>query len=268
MIAITNCKGLSETFCLHRKLGSWDFWRIANSVFNKGKSAIPPLFNGLEVLSFASDKAKLFAKNFSKNSNHDDSGISLPVFISSSMLSPMLFLLYIHDLDDDVICDIAVYVDDTTLYSKCDQASDLWQQLELASELESDLQDTGLGQEVVNAGKTQLVLFDWTNNTGAIDVKMDGSVLEEKSFFKMLGLTFFSKLDWGSYIISIAKIISLAKNWSLNSSVKFLSPKAALYLYKFTIRPCMEYFCHVWASAPSYKKTGLLVLHLLVLLNP
>ena len=63
-----------------QKLGSQDFWRIANSVLNKGKSAIPPLFNGLEVLSSASDKAKLLAKNFSKNSNLDDSGNSLPVF--------------------------------------------------------------------------------------------------------------------------------------------------------------------------------------------
>ena len=44
------------------------------------KSAIPVLFNRLEVLSSASDKAKLFAKNFPKNSNFDDSGISLPVF--------------------------------------------------------------------------------------------------------------------------------------------------------------------------------------------
>ena len=55
-----------------QKLGSRDFWRIANSVLSKGKSAIPPLFNGPEVLSSASDKAKLFAKNFSKNSNLDD----------------------------------------------------------------------------------------------------------------------------------------------------------------------------------------------------
>ena len=69
-----------------QKLGSWDFWQIANSVLNKGKSAIPPLFNGLEVLSSASDKAKLFAKNFSKNSNLDDSGISLPVFPSKTNL--------------------------------------------------------------------------------------------------------------------------------------------------------------------------------------
>ena len=70
-----------------------------------------------------------------------------------SILGPILFLLYINNLPDDVICDIAIYADDTTLYSKCDQASDMWQQLELASELESDLRDT---------------------------VKMDGSVYEEK----------------------------------------------------------------------------------------
>ena len=60
--------------------------RIANSVLNKGKSAIPPLFNGLEVLPSASDKAKLLRKNFSKNSNLDDSGISLPVLPSRTNL--------------------------------------------------------------------------------------------------------------------------------------------------------------------------------------
>ena len=65
-----------------QKLRSRDFWRIANSVLNKGKSAIPPLFNGPEVLSSASDKAKLFAENFSLNSNLDDLGVSLPVFPS------------------------------------------------------------------------------------------------------------------------------------------------------------------------------------------
>ena len=96
-----------------------------------------------------------------------------------SILGPTLFLLYINDLPD-VTCDIAIYADDTTLYSKCDQTSDLWQQLELASELESDLRDTVIWGKNFNAGKTHLVLFDWSNNTGAIDVKMDGSVLEEK----------------------------------------------------------------------------------------
>ena len=110
-----------------------------------------------------------------------------------------------------------------------------------------------------NAGKTQLVSLDRSNNTGSIDVKMDGSVLEEKSSFKMLGLTFSSKLDWGSYIISIAKTAS-KKIGALIRSMKFLSPEVALYLYKSTIHPCMEYCCHVWAGAPSC--------YLLFLLNP
>ena len=59
------------------KLCSQDFWQFANSVLNNGKSAVPPLFNNPEVLSSASDKAKLFAENFSNNSNLDDSGVSL-----------------------------------------------------------------------------------------------------------------------------------------------------------------------------------------------
>ena len=140
------------------------------------------------------------------------------------------------------------------LYSKCGQASDLWQQLELASELESDLRNTvDWGRKWLvdlSAGKTQLVSFDWSNNTGAIDMKLDGSAFEEKSSFKMLGLTFSSKLDWGSYIISIARS-AFKKIGALICSMKFLSPEVALYLYKPTIWPCMEYCCHVWVGCPS-----------------
>ena len=89
-----------------------------------------------------------------------------------SILGPALFLLYISDLPDDVICNIAIYADDTTLYSKCDQASDLWQQFELASEPESDLCDTvewGKKRLVdFNAWKTQLISFDHSNSNGFI----------------------------------------------------------------------------------------------------
>ena len=84
-----------------------------------------------------------------------------------------------------------------------------------------------------NAGKTQLVSFDQSNGTGVIDLRMDGSVLEEKSSFEMLGLTFSSKLDWGSYIISTAKTTS-KKIGALIHSMKFLSTEVALDLYKST----------------------------------
>ena len=77
----------------------------------------------------------------------------------------------IINLPDDDACSIAIYVVDNTLHSECEQASDLRQQLELVPELESDL------------------------NSGAIDVKMYESVLVEKISFKMLGLSFSSKLD-------------------------------------------------------------------------
>ena len=92
--------------------------------------------------------------------------------------------------------------------------------------------------------------LSWFRYTGAIDVKIDGSVLEEKLSFKMLGLTFSSKLDWSSYIIPIAKTAS-KKTGALICSMEFLSPEIAMYLYKSIIQPCMEYCCHVWTGAPS-----------------
>ena len=73
---------------------------------------------------------------------------------------------------------------------------------------------------------------------------------EEKSFFKMLGLNFSSKLDWGSFIIFIATTAS-KKIGALIHSKKFLSPEVALHLYIPTICQCMEYCCHVWDGDPS-----------------
>ena len=112
----------------------------------------------------------------------------------------------------------------------------------------------GLGQEKwlvdFNAGKNQLISFDHSNNTGVIDVKMNGSVLEEKSSFKMLKLTFSSKLNWDSYIISITETAS-KKNGAFIRSMKFISLEVVLYLYKSVICPSMENCCHVWAGAPS-----------------
>ena len=101
-----------------------------------------------------------------------------------------------------------------------------------------------------NAGKIQLISFDQFNNTLAINVKMDESFLEEKSSFKMLGLTFSSKMDWDSYIIAIVKTAS-KKIRALIRSIKFLSLKVGLHLYKSTIQPWMEYIMPGLVPLPS-----------------
>ena len=89
-----------------------------------------------------------------------------------------------------------------------------------------------------SAGKTQLISFDWSNNNGSIDVKIDGSVLEEKSSFKIRVLTFSSKLDCGSYIISIAKTVP-KKIRTLIRSMKFFLLR--LLCISINLR-----YTHVW----------------------
>ena len=80
---------------------------------------------------------------------------------------------------------------------------------------------------------------------------LNGSVFEEKLSFKILGVTFSSKLDWETYIIYIAKTASNEIGaFSMNFN-KFSFSEVAVYLYKSTIHPCNEYCCHVWAAAPS-----------------
>ena len=117
--------------------------------------------------------------------------------------------------------------------------------------------------------------FD-SDNTGAIDVKMNGSVLEENSSFKMLELTFSSKLDWGSCIICLSKTAS-KKIGSVIRSMAFLFPEVALYLinlpygyvWNTVVVSGLVLLVATWNCWISYKNryTGLLVLHLLPFLN-
>ena len=138
-----------------------------------------------------------------------------------SILGSTLFLLYINDLPDDIICDIAIYADDATLYSKRDAASDLWQQLELASKLESYLWDTMDWSKKwfvdFNAGKTQLVSSGQSNSTGSIDVKIDGPVLEEKSYHLLRSWGWPFLLNWIEALIIFYCSNCFQENWSPNS---------------------------------------------------
>ena len=144
----------------------------------------------------------------------------------------------------------------------------------LICELQSNLKDTvNWGRKWlvdINAGEIQLVLFDWSNDTGAIDVEIDGSVLEKKLSLKMLGLTFFSKLDWVSYIISIGKM----EPWFVLESFFLLR---LLYIiinllyghaWDTVFMSGMMHLAVTWNYWISYQNwyTGLLISHMLFLL--
>ena len=77
-----------------------------------------------------------------------------------------------------------------------------------------------------------------------------GLFMRKNHVLRCWWFTFLSKLDWGSYSVSIGKT-AWKKIAALICSMKFLSPDVALYLYKSTILPYMEYLCHVWDGAPS-----------------
>ena len=126
------------------------------------------------ILSFFSNKQLQVALN-EKPSQEYPVNTGVP---QGSVVGPTLFLLCVNDFPNDVIHNIDIYADDTTLYFMLDQVFDLWQQLELASELESDLREAvywGRKQLVdFNAEKSQHFLFDWSDITDAIDLKMMG----------------------------------------------------------------------------------------------
>lgn len=178
-----------------------------------------------------------------------------------SILGPTLFLLFINDLPDEIISKIGIYADDTTIYSCLDEScfdelsKDLaFERTEMAGNLQYDLKTVvEWGQKWLvsfNAKKTQLVSFHRHRECSLLPVSMNGAELPENSDLKLLGLSFNSELSWNSYIASIAKSAS-KKVGSLFRSKRFLTPEAILYLYKSTIRPCMEYCCHIWAGASS-----------------
>ena len=119
----------------------------------------------------------------------------------------------------------------------------------MTSELESDLRDTvdcsRKWLNDFNAGKTQLVSLDRSDNTGGIDVKMDGSVLE-KSSLTMLGLTFSSKLNWGSYFVTIAS----KKIEALIRSMKF-------FLLRLLSIPINLPYAHEWNTVVTSRQVPL-----------
>jgi len=160
----------------------------------------------------------------------------------------------------NILSQLAIYADDTTIYSCLDKTNDPFDKIESAAELEVDLRTVAeLGEKWLvsfNASKTKLLSINRFKDPFLPPVMMNGVDLPENSNFRLLGLTFSDDFTWNTYIESIAKSAVMTVG-SLFRSRNFLSPDSILYLYKASIRPCMEYCCHIWAGA-STNYLGLL----------
>ena len=171
-----------------------------------------------------------------------------------SILGPILFLTYINDLPDNLLSKVAIYADDTSLYSCLDKKSALFDRLQHASNLESDLSslsDWGSQWLVTfNSKKTKLLSINRYRSSINLPICMSGETLPESHTLRLLGLSFSCDLSWNDYIKSIAKSASM-KVGSLYRARSYLSPECILHLYKSLIRPCIEYCCHIWSGASS-----------------
>ena len=172
-----------------------------------------------------------------------------------SVLGPTLFLIFINDLPDHLSCNTGVYADDTTIYRSLKAgASSFFDKLELAAFLEDDLKVVSQwGRDwlvTFNASKTKLLSVNRHREPTLPSILMDKKELSECESFRLLGLTFTNDFSWKSYIQSIAKTAAM-KVGALYRARNFLTQESIFYLYKSTIRPCIEYCCHLWAGAPA-----------------
>lgn len=173
-----------------------------------------------------------------------------------SILGPTLFLVYINDLPDGMISKLVMYADDTTLFNSTERPkANPQQRQQLCDALNKDLQTISeWGSQwlvAFNSSKTQSVLHSRLKGDGdSLSLQMSNSNLQEKDTISLLGLTVSSDLSWKSYIQNVSKKAA-QRIGSLYRASRYLSPESVLYLYKATIRPLMEYCCHIWAGAPK-----------------
>ena len=149
-----------------------------------------------------------------------------------------------------------MYADDTTLFNSIERPKDSAQQRQqLCDVLNKDLQAiSAWGSKWLvsfNSSKTQSILHSRLKADGAHpDLQMSNSSLQESDTISLLGLTVSRDLSWKSYIQNVCKRAA-QRIGSLYRASRYLPPESILYLYKATIRPLMEYCCHLWAGAPK-----------------
>merc|ERR1711980_11675 len=173
-----------------------------------------------------------------------------------SVLSPILFLLFINDLLSLTQCSIHSYADNSTLhFSTSFPRRPTQQELhtsrqDAADRLTSVLSDWGKANLVLfNASKTQFLhLSNRHNLPDNYPIFFNNTQLSPSSTLDILGLSFTKTLNWKFHISSLAKSAS-SKLGVLHRLNQFFSPSQMLVMYRGLVRPCMEYASHVWGGS-------------------
>jgi hypothetical protein len=170
-----------------------------------------------------------------------------------SVIGPTLFLIYINDLSDHILADLAMYADDSTIYCRSTNCLSTTRD-EISASLNTDLDNVlkwGCDWMVTfNSRKTKLMSISRSRDINFPPILMGPSTLPECTDLRLLGIDISSSISWVKYITGIAKSASMRVG-CLFRARGFLPPEVVLYLYKTTIRPLMEYCSHIWSGAPA-----------------
>ena len=157
---------------------------------------------------------------------------------------------------DSIVSKLVMYADDTTLFNSIERSKGSTQRRQLLNDaLNKDLQaisEWGSKWQVsFNPSKTQSILHSRLKEDGVqYNIQITDNRVQQCNTISLLGLTISNDLSWKSYIQSVSKQAA-QRIGSLYRACRYLPPQTVLYLYKATIRPLMEYCCHLWAGAPK-----------------
>ena len=166
-----------------------------------------------------------------------------------SRLGPLLFLIYMNDITQDIESDILIFADDTSLFSKGSDPS------ETAQILNRDLEKISLWaakwKVQFNASKTKDIIFTNKVLNNSPPLIFNGTFIDRVNLHKHLGLYLSSTLDWGKQVDEVC--LKANRKFSVLRSVKSLSRQTLDILYKLTVRSVIDYGLPVYCS--SLKQT-------------
>ena len=185
---------------------------------------------------------------------HIDIGIP-----QGSILGPLLFIIFVNDLPDNVNCKTVMYADDTSLLVSSPDPISL--QNSLNDNMCNIAKWFKANKLTLNLTKTKFMLFGSTNNLNKfcnISLLFDGVSIEKVDHFKYLGVIFDSNLTWSHHIEFISSNVS--KRCGLIRRVKYHLPDCIIKkLAESLVMPHFDYCCHTWSNCSLHLSNRLQV---------